>query len=254
MGIKNIIFIILMSIIVVVIFKLQYDIWTFDTIRLIGKDKYKALRLHQRWKLVRHINSSISAYKNLQYYRETKFISGDDIDYEVQYFKKLQHCADLYYRRGNCDVEDISRTEGISLLDLSEYLLLYKTLTMKWRCKIFFSIIGNMILIASLFTAFIFVPLTLANLFTEKKLSVPHAEWIPIVFIMVCGMLSVAIYLLTDTDIITSAREKERDDLYMELLNDDRIAFSTAVENLHVPKEEVSEMLSSYRKNFQYKN
>ena len=85
-----------MSIIVVVIFKLQYDIWTFDTIRLTGKDKYKALRLHQRWKLVRHINSSISAYKNLQYYRETKFISGDDIDYEVQYFKKLQHCADLY--------------------------------------------------------------------------------------------------------------------------------------------------------------
>ena len=40
----------------------------------------------------------------------------------------------------------------------------------------------------------------------------------------------------------------------MELLNDDRIAFSTAVENLHVPKEEVSEMLSSYRKDFQYKN
>ena len=74
-------------------------------------------------------------------------------------------------------------------MDLSEYLLLYKTLTMKWRCEIFFSIIGNMILIASLFTAFIFVPLTLENLFTEKKLSVPHAEWIPIVFIMVCGLL-----------------------------------------------------------------
>ena len=69
-------------------------------------------------------------------------------------------------------------------------------------------------------------------------------------FTMVCGMLSVAIYLLTDTDIITSAREKERDDLYMELLNDDRIAFSTAVENLHVSKEEVSEMLSSCRKRF----
>lgn len=250
MDVKNIIFNILVSVIVVLILKVIYDIWTLDTIRIIGRDKYKALKLHQRWKLVRHVNSHISAYKKLQYYREATFISGGDMDYEVQYFKKLLHCADLYYKQGNCDVEDISRTEEISLLDVSEYLLLYKTVTMKWRSKIIFSIIGNMILAASFFTALIFVPLTLENLFTEKKLSVPHAEWIPIVFIMVCSMLSVVIYFLTDTDIITSAREKERDDLYMELLNDDRIAFSTAVENLHVPKEEVAEMLSSYRKRF----
>ena len=226
-----------------VILALIYKMWTLNAIDEIGKDKYKALKLCQKWKLVRHVNKCWSAYVEMKDLREKKYISNsyDNGEYEERYYRKLHRCADLYFLYGNHNIEDISRTEKVSFLDVSEYILMYKSVTAKWRCSAYFPALCRYMLgmlgMAMLLICILFILIGHAggSLVSE----------IPGIIFMLCvGSILAA---LACTREIAAAREDARDCLYLELLNNNKITFNAAIDNLHVSMQEITESLASYK-------
>lgn len=227
----------------VVILALIYKMWTLDAIDEIGKDEYKALKLRKKWKLVRHVNKCRSAYVEMKDFRKKKYISNsyDNGEYEEKYYRKLHRCADLYYLYGNHDIEDISHTEKVSFLDASEYILMYKSVTAKWRCNAYFSALCRYMLgmlgMAMLLVCILFILIGHAG-------GALISEIPGIIFMLCVGSILAA---LACTREIATAREDARDCLYLELLNNNKITFNAAIDNLHVSMQEITKCLASYK-------